>query len=123
MLFVIVCERAGDVDNFVRQCSSQPGEEEFAEWEKNRSENAIHIFGNVIDRKHTVCFVCKSVNPLPISHHAHMETCDMNVISNCYDKLIPTCLEKDCVSGTEKSYLTDNKQPLHLNNVKDTDPA
>ena len=122
MLFVIVYERAGDVDNLVRKCSSQPGEEEFAEWEKNRSENAIHIFGNVIDCKHAVRYVRKSVSP-PISHHAHVETRDMNVISNCYDKLVQTCLEKDCVSGTEKSYLTDNKQPLHLNNVKDTDPA
>ena len=35
MLIVIVCERAGDVDDFLRECSSQLEEGEFAKRENN----------------------------------------------------------------------------------------
>ena len=59
----------------------------------------------------------------PISHNAHVQTCHTNVISNCYDEVVQTCPDTDCVSAREKSYLANNKQPPHLNNVKETDPT
>ena len=83
MLIVIVCERAGDVDDFLRECSSQLEEGEFAKREKQRSERARQIFDHGIDCMHVLRYVRKSVDP-PISHHTRVETGDIHVIRICY---------------------------------------